>query len=48
MPIVRLAMEYPPEHAPPGGPTLAASMGGGPEEVIADVQDHGGPVTVRG
>jgi hypothetical protein len=47
MPIVRLAMEYLPEDAPPGGPTLAASVGGGPTEVIADIKDHGGPVTVR-
>jgi hypothetical protein len=47
MPIVRVAMEYPPEDAPPGGPTLTMSAGGGPAEVIADVVDHGGPVTAR-
>jgi hypothetical protein len=47
MAIVRLSMEYPQEGQPPGGPTLSISIGGRPAEVIADVADHGGPVTVR-
>jgi hypothetical protein len=47
MPIARLSMEYPSEGEAPGGPSLTMSIGGSPPEVIADVADHGGPVTVR-
>jgi hypothetical protein len=47
MPVVRLAMEYPPPDAVPGGPTLSIALGDGTTEEIADIVDHGGPVTLR-
>jgi hypothetical protein len=47
MPVVRLAMEYPPPEGVPGGPTLSIAVAAVAPEEIADVVDHGGPVTVR-
>jgi hypothetical protein len=47
MPLVRLAMEYPPPGSPPGGPTLSIAVADGAAEEIADIVDHGGPVTLR-
>ncbi|HSS67071.1 MAG TPA: DUF2332 domain-containing protein [Nocardioidaceae bacterium] len=47
MPVARLAMEYPLEGEPPAGPSLFLAVGSGARQPIAEVEDHGGPVTVR-
>jgi hypothetical protein len=46
-PVARLVMEYPPPEGVPGGPTLSIAVADGAAEEIADIVDHGGPVTLR-
>jgi hypothetical protein len=47
MPIAQLAMEYP-VVGPATGAVLTMTLGDGRHEELADVADHGIPVTVRG